>query len=95
MSLKPRPLMRIEYEKAAEAYLHSLPPEHFMEEITVESLALVRALDETRRQQRETQELLRRSEENLEQQRAITARQEQELERMRAQLRALGIEPPP
>jgi Uma2 family endonuclease len=47
---KPRQLLRIEYEKAAEAYLHSLPPEHFMEatpqatqrEITVESLALVR-----------------------------------------------------
>jgi Uma2 family endonuclease len=48
---KPRQLLRIEYEKAAEEYLHSLPPEHFMEataqatqrEITVESLALVRA----------------------------------------------------
>jgi Uma2 family endonuclease len=47
---KPRQLLRIEYEKAAEAYLRSLPPEHFMEatpqatqrEITVESLALVR-----------------------------------------------------
>jgi Uma2 family endonuclease len=48
---KPRSLLRLEYEKAAEAYLHSLPPEHFMEatpqarqrEITVESLALVHA----------------------------------------------------
>ncbi len=48
---KPRPLLRIEYEEAAEAYLRSLPPEHFMEataqgkqrEITLESLALVRA----------------------------------------------------
>jgi Uma2 family endonuclease len=48
---KPRPLLRIEYEEAAEAYLRSLPPEHFMEataqgkqrEITLESLALVHA----------------------------------------------------
>ena len=48
---KPRPLLRIEYERAAEAYLHSLPLEHFMEataqatqrEITMESLALVHA----------------------------------------------------
>jgi Uma2 family endonuclease len=48
---KPRSLLRIEYENAAEAYLRSLPPEHFMEatsqakqrEITVESLALVHA----------------------------------------------------
>jgi Uma2 family endonuclease len=47
---KPRSLLRIEYEKAAEAYLRSLPPEHFMEatpqatqrEITLESLALVK-----------------------------------------------------
>jgi Uma2 family endonuclease len=47
----PRSLLRIAYEEAAEAYLRSLPPEHFMEatpqatqrEITVESLALVRA----------------------------------------------------
>ena len=46
----PRPLLRLEYEKAAEAYLRSLPLEHFMEatpqatqrEITVESLALVK-----------------------------------------------------
>ncbi len=46
---KPRSLVRIEYEEAAEAYLRSLPPEHFMEatqqarqrEITIESLALV------------------------------------------------------
>lgn len=48
---KPRPLLRIEYEEAAEAYLRSLPLEHFMEataqgrqrEITLESLALVKA----------------------------------------------------
>lgn len=48
---KPRPLLRIEYEEAAEAYLRSLPLEHFMEagtqgkqrEITLESLALVHA----------------------------------------------------
>jgi Uma2 family endonuclease len=48
---KPRTLLRIEYENAAEAYLKSLPPEHFMEaaaqgkqrEITLESLALVKA----------------------------------------------------
>jgi Uma2 family endonuclease len=48
---RPRHLLRIEYEKAAEAYLRSLPLEHFMEEtpqarqreITVESLALVHA----------------------------------------------------
>ncbi len=46
---KPRHLVRIEYEKAAEEYLRSLPLEHFMEateqarqrEITVESLAVV------------------------------------------------------
>jgi len=48
---KPRPLVRLEYAKAAEAYLRSLRPEHFMEataqarqrEITMESLALVHA----------------------------------------------------
>jgi Uma2 family endonuclease len=48
---KPRALVDIEYENAAQAYLKSLPPEHFMEatpqstqrEITLESLALVRA----------------------------------------------------
>jgi hypothetical protein len=28
---KPRSLLRIEYEEAAEAYLRTLPPEHFME----------------------------------------------------------------
>ncbi|MGH7173186.1 MAG: hypothetical protein ACRELF_11480 [Gemmataceae bacterium] len=28
---KPRSLLRIEYEESAEAYLRSLPPEHFME----------------------------------------------------------------
>jgi hypothetical protein len=33
MSAKPRSLLRIEYEEAAEAYLRSLPPEHFMEAI--------------------------------------------------------------
>jgi Uma2 family endonuclease len=48
---KPRALMHLEYEKAAQAYLKSLPLEHFMEEtaqatqreITLASLALVRA----------------------------------------------------
>jgi Uma2 family endonuclease len=48
---KPRPLLRIEYEEAAKAYLRSLPPEHFMEataqgtqrKITLESLDLVHA----------------------------------------------------
>jgi Uma2 family endonuclease len=48
---KPRSLLRLEYANAAEAYLRSLPLEHFMEatpqatqrEITVESLALLRA----------------------------------------------------
>jgi Uma2 family endonuclease len=48
---KPRPLLRIAYEDAAEAYLRSLPPEHFMEatpqatqrKITLESLDLVHA----------------------------------------------------
>jgi Uma2 family endonuclease len=48
---KPRPLLRIEYEEAAEAYLRSLPLEHFMEataqatqrKITLESLDLVHA----------------------------------------------------
>ena len=47
---RPISLVRLEYDRAAEAYLRSLPPEHFMEatpqatqrEITVESLALVR-----------------------------------------------------
>src|ERR1700720_3571421 len=46
----PRPLLRLEYARAAENYLRSLPPEHFMEatpqatqrEITVESFALLR-----------------------------------------------------
>jgi hypothetical protein len=46
-SAKPRALLRIEYEEAAEAYLRSLPPEHFMEAtqrmITLESLDLVHA----------------------------------------------------
>src|SRR5262245_23351131 len=50
-STKPRSLLRIEYEEAAEAYLRSLPLEHCMEstdqarqrEIAVESLALVHA----------------------------------------------------
>ena len=48
---KPRTLLRIEYENAAEAYLNSLPLEHFMEaaaqghqrKITLESLDLVHA----------------------------------------------------
>ena len=48
---KPRPLVRLEYAKAAEVYLHSLPLEHFTEataqatqrKITLESLALVHA----------------------------------------------------
>lgn len=48
---KPRSLMRLEYAEAAEAYLRSLPPEHFMEAtpqsiqrvITSESLDLVHA----------------------------------------------------
>src|SRR5262245_31169484 len=48
---KPRQLVRIEYEEAAERYLRSLPPEHFMEavaqstqrKITLESLDLVHA----------------------------------------------------
>ena len=46
---RPRHLLQLEYEKAAEAYLRSLPPEHFMEataqarqrEITLASLALL------------------------------------------------------
>ena len=46
---KPRPLLQIEYEEAAEAYLASLPLEHFMEstaqatqrKLTDSSLALV------------------------------------------------------
>src|SRR5262249_20140816 len=48
-SAKPRFLVEMKYDEAAEAYLRSLPPEHFMEatsqgrqrEITVESLALL------------------------------------------------------
>ncbi len=48
---RPRALLQLEYEKAAAQYLKSLPLEHFMEardqatqrEITLESLALVRA----------------------------------------------------
>jgi Uma2 family endonuclease len=48
---KPRSFLRIEYEEAAEAYLRSLPLEHFMEataqstqrKITLESLDLVHA----------------------------------------------------
>jgi Uma2 family endonuclease len=48
---KPRHLLGLEYDKYAEEYLRSLPPEHFMEatgqsiqrEITLESLALVKA----------------------------------------------------
>jgi Uma2 family endonuclease len=49
-TIKPRILMRLEYEREAEQYLKSLPPEHFMEakaqgeqrEITLASLAVVR-----------------------------------------------------
>src|SRR2546421_1175276 len=48
---KPRPIIALAYEEAAQEYLRSLPLEHFMEappqathrEITLESLALVRA----------------------------------------------------
>jgi Uma2 family endonuclease len=48
---KPTILVRLEYEEAAQAYLRSLPPEHFMEataqatqrKITLESLDLVHA----------------------------------------------------
>src|SRR5438874_7096578 len=51
-STRPRPLIALAYEEAAQDYLRSLPPEHFMEatsqakqrEITLESLALVKAL---------------------------------------------------
>jgi Uma2 family endonuclease len=47
----PRGLLAVAYEEWAREYLHSLPPEHFMEalgqsrqrEITLESLALVKA----------------------------------------------------
>jgi Uma2 family endonuclease len=47
----PRPLLEIAYSRAAEEYLRNLPLEHFMEatpqarqrEITIESLALVKA----------------------------------------------------
>jgi Uma2 family endonuclease len=47
---RPRPLLEIAYYEAAQAYLKSLPPEHFMEacpqgvqrEITLESLAVIR-----------------------------------------------------
>jgi Uma2 family endonuclease len=50
-SAKPRALIAVTYEEAAQAYLRSLPPEHFMEaigqsrqrEITLESLALLKA----------------------------------------------------
>jgi Uma2 family endonuclease len=49
-SSKPRALLEIEYYEAAQAYLKSLPPEHFMEaqpqgvqrEITLESLRVIR-----------------------------------------------------
>jgi hypothetical protein len=48
---RPISLLRLEYDRAAEAYLRSLPPEHFMEavpqstqrKITLESLDLVHA----------------------------------------------------
>jgi Uma2 family endonuclease len=50
-STKPRILLRLEYERAAEEYLRNLPPEHFMEgrgqaiqrKITLESMDLVNA----------------------------------------------------
>jgi Uma2 family endonuclease len=50
-STKPRALIAVAYEDWAQAYLRSLPPEHFMEstgqstqrEITLESLSLVKA----------------------------------------------------
>ncbi len=50
-STKPRVFLEIAYDEAAQAYLRSLPPEHFMEatpqatqrEITLESLAVVKA----------------------------------------------------
>jgi Uma2 family endonuclease len=50
LSSKPRVFIASRYERAAQDYLRSLPPEHFMEavpqsrqrEITLESLALVR-----------------------------------------------------
>src|SRR5215470_17876614 len=50
-STKPRGLIEVRYEAAAQEYLRNLPPEHFMEaigqstqrEITLESLALVKA----------------------------------------------------
>jgi Uma2 family endonuclease len=50
-SAKPRALLEVAYEEAAQAYLRSLPPEHFMEatpqatqrKITLESLDLVQA----------------------------------------------------
>src|ERR1700722_716628 len=49
MPVKPRILMHLEYEEAAQTYLRSLPPEHFMEataqatqrKVTLESLDLV------------------------------------------------------
>ena len=31
---KPLSQLRLEYEEAAQAYLRSLPPEHFMESVT-------------------------------------------------------------
>jgi Uma2 family endonuclease len=51
MATRPRAFIDMEYESAAQEYLKSLPPEHFMEatdqatqrEITLESLALVHA----------------------------------------------------
>jgi Uma2 family endonuclease len=50
-SQRPRALIAVAYEEAAQEYLRNLPPEHFMEataqarqrEITLESLALVKA----------------------------------------------------
>src|SRR5262249_57539142 len=50
-TVRPRELIEVRYEAAAQEYLRNLPPEHFMEaigqstqrEITLESLALVKA----------------------------------------------------
>src|SRR5262245_23913656 len=50
-TVRPRALIEVRYEAAAQEYLRNLPPEHFMEaigqstqrEITLESLALVKA----------------------------------------------------
>ena len=79
---KPISLLRLEYDRAAEAYLRSLPPEHFMEatpqatqrEIAVESLALVKS--------RRLLHALQQAE-----------NERRQKERLLAQLRELGIDP--